>query len=123
MPPKKDSTGGGDVDYDNDTPERLNINSTLVEIADAMKTTGLNFVNKAVQGMPPSTFLAFEAVNWIMENIKGKDVYFMNRYTRYTLFLLMILSKHISLYANGQKLISRPRLYGIFTLQKRDGSM
>ena len=78
MPPKKDSTGGGDVDYDNDTPERLNINSTLVEIADAMKTTGLNFVNKAVQGMPPSTFLAFEAVNWIMENIKGKDVYQSN---------------------------------------------
>ena len=76
MPPKKDSTGGGDVDYDNDTPERLNINSTLVEIADAMKTTGLNFVNKAVQGMPPSTFLAFEAVNWIMENIRGKDVYY-----------------------------------------------
>ena len=76
MPPKKDSTGGGDVDYDNDTPERLNINSTLVEIADAMKTTGLNFVNKAVQGMPPSTFLAFEAVNWIMENIRGKYAYY-----------------------------------------------
>ena len=74
--PRKDSTGGGDVDYDNDQPERLNINSTLVEIADAMKTTGLNFVNKAVQGMPPSTFLAFEAVNWIMENIRGKYVYY-----------------------------------------------
>ena len=72
MAPLKDSPGGGDVDYDNDKPERLNINSTLVEIADAMKTTGLNFVNKAVQGMPPSTFLAFEAVNWIMENIRGK---------------------------------------------------
>ena len=79
MPPKKDSTGGGDVDYDNDKPERLNINSTLVEIADAMKTTGLNFVNKAVQGMPPSTFLAFEAVNWIMENIRGLYLpYFLN---------------------------------------------
>ena len=74
----KDSTGGGDVDYDNDKPERLNINSTLVEIADAMKT-GLNFVNKAVQGMPPSTFLAFEAVNWIMENIRGVYLpYFLN---------------------------------------------
>ena len=76
----KDSTGGGDVDYDNDKPERLNINSTLVEIADAMKTTGLNFVNKAVQGMPPSTFLAFEAVNWIMENIRGVYLpYFLNQ--------------------------------------------
>ena len=90
MPPKKDSTGGGDVDYDNDTPERLNINSTLVEIADAMKTTGLNFVNKAVQGMPPSTFLAFEAVNWIMENIRGKDFFYslMNRRKLHIFFLL-----------------------------------
>lgn len=36
-----------------------------------MKTGGLNFVNKIVQGMPPNTFLAFEAVQWIQDHVEG----------------------------------------------------
>ncbi len=53
--------------------ERLKLTSTLVEIADAMKN-GLYFVNKAgIQGMPPCTFVAFEAVHWIMDNVEGVE--------------------------------------------------
>ena len=35
--------------------------------------SALNFVNKVVQGMPPMTFLAFEAVIWILDNVEGVE--------------------------------------------------
>ena len=47
--------------------------STLFEICEAMTIpkTGLAFVNKALPEMPLMTFVAFEAVLWIMENVDG----------------------------------------------------
>ena len=52
--------------------EGLKLTSTLVEIIEVMKSA-LNFVNKVVQGMPPMTFLAFEAVIWILDNVEGVE--------------------------------------------------
>ena len=55
--------------------EKLNLTSALFEICEAMAAskTGLTFINKAVPEMPPLTFVAFEAVIWIMENVEGVD--------------------------------------------------
>ena len=52
--------------------EGLKLTSTLVEIIEVMKSA-LNFVNKVIQGMPPMTFLAFEAVIWIHDNVEGVE--------------------------------------------------
>lgn len=51
----------------------MKLTSTLFEICEAMTIpkTGLSFVNKALPEMPLMTFVAFEAVLWIMENVDG----------------------------------------------------
>ena len=66
-----------DQDFDPDHPDQHRpheglkfMTSTLVEIADAMKS-GLNYVNKSVHGMPPYTFLAYDATSWILKNVEG----------------------------------------------------
>ena len=51
----------------------LKMTSTLNEIIDAMKTPvaggGLNFL-KSITGLPPFTFVAFEGVAWLMDNVE-----------------------------------------------------
>jgi hypothetical protein len=65
------SHSGHDLDQDDAGHQHgLKLTSTLHEIMDAMKAS-LNFVNKTLPAMPPSTFVAFEAVSWIMENVEG----------------------------------------------------
>lgn len=61
-----------DQGHESDGGASLKITSTLNEIVDAMKdgSKGLHFVTRPV-GMPPHTFVAIEAVCWLMEHVDG----------------------------------------------------